>query len=210
MLVFLMQLEFYSTFKGRHPNLVCSLSSFENLKPWWEKRLKIWNTCCCRYHQELTDLMIALDIMRADKQGVHLDCDCRCDMLCRGIGCGPGASNMCNAHRLVYERLSNLWTSILCEKPELSMWHKAVCLRGTCADCGVKLLRVCPFEMTSEKLVKWKTIGYKVVGTTDERNPKKAATVEYHESPSQELILYLKSKLQSFVLHNYVVSWQDF
>jgi hypothetical protein len=90
------------------------------------------------------------------------------------------------------------------------MWHKAVCLRGTCADCGVKLLRVCPFEMTSEKLVKWKTIGYKVVGTTDERNPKKAATVEYHESPSQELILYLKSKLQSFVLHNYVVSWQDF
>jgi hypothetical protein len=131
-------------------------------------------------------------------------------MLCRDIGCGPGASNMCNAHRLVYERLSNLWTSILCEKPELSMWHKAVCLRGTCADCGVKLLRVCPFEMTSEKLVKWKTIGYKVVGTTDERNPKKAATVEYHESPSQELILYLKSKLQSFVLHNYVVSWQDF
>jgi hypothetical protein len=37
--------------------------------------------------------------------------------------------------------------------------------------------------MTSEKLVKWKTIGYKVVGTTDKGNPKKAATLEYHESP---------------------------
>jgi hypothetical protein len=141
--------------------------------------------------------MIALDIMRADKQGIHLDCDCRCDMLCRDIGCGPGASNMCNAHDLAYEQLSNLWISTLCKKLELSMWYKAVCLRGMCADCGVKLLRVCSFEMTSEKLVKWKTIGYKVVGTTNEGNPKKAATMEYRESPPWELILYLKSKLQT-------------
>ena len=103
-----MQLEFYNTFKGRHPNLVCSLSSFENLKPWWVKRLKMWNTCCCRYHQEVIDLMIALDIMRANKQGVHLDCHCQCDMVCRGVGCGPIALDMCNAHHLVYERLTNL------------------------------------------------------------------------------------------------------
>ena len=54
------------------------------------------------------DLMIALDIMRADKQGVHLDCNCGCDMVCQGIGCGPHASNMCNAHRLVYERMTSL------------------------------------------------------------------------------------------------------
>ena len=67
-----------------------------------------------------------------------------------------------------------------------------------------------PFEMTSKKVVKWKTIGYKVVGTTEEGNPKKAATLEYRESPPRELILYLKSKLQSFVLHNYIGSWQDF
>ena len=48
------------------------------------------------------------------------------------------------------------------------MWHKAACLRGTCADSGMKLLPVCPFEMTSAKVVKWKTIGYKVVGTMEE------------------------------------------
>jgi hypothetical protein len=68
------QLEFYGAFKTRHPTAICSLSSFEDLKPWWVKRLKLWNTCCCKYHQEVTELMIALDVMRTDKHEVHKDC----------------------------------------------------------------------------------------------------------------------------------------
>jgi hypothetical protein len=70
----------------------------------------------------------------------------------------------------------------------------------------VKLLRVCPVELTSEQLVKWKHIGYKVVGTTEEGNPRKAATLEYRETKPSELFEYLKPKLQAFVLHNYIAS----
>jgi hypothetical protein len=58
--------------------------------------------------------------------------------------------------------------------------------------------------------VKWKSIGYKLVGTTEDGNPKKAVTKEYRESPPRELIAYLKPKLQTFVLHNYIATWQDF
>jgi hypothetical protein len=37
---------------------------------------------------------------------------------------------------------------------------------GTCPDCGLQLLRICPLELISEKLVKWKSIEYKIIGTT--------------------------------------------
>ena len=205
----LLQLEFYTKFLSTHPDVKCSLSSFEALKPWWMKRLRIWNTCCCRYHQELMELLNALDIMRTDKQGVHFNCTCHCDMVCGGVGC-EHTFTMCDAHKLKYERLTALWTSILCPIDEFSMWHKRDCLMGNCVDCGLQLLRVCPLELSSEKMVKWKSIGYKTVGTTEEGNPRKASMLEYRETVPRELIEYLKPKLRAFVLHNYIASWQDY
>jgi hypothetical protein len=117
---------------------------------------------------------------------------------------------MCNSHREVYNRLTNLWTSILCEKPELSMWHKRQCLMGTCADCGLELLKLCLLELGSNKLMKWKRIGYKVVGIAEDGVPRKAVTLEYQETPARELVEYLKPKLTTFVLYNYVASWKDY
>jgi hypothetical protein len=143
--------------------------------------------------------MIALDVMRSSKEGVHLCCLCDCSDVCGGTG-------MCEAHLHLYERLTNLWISILCKKDDLSIWHNQDCLLGKCQDCSVKLLRVCPIELTFEQLVKWKHIGYKVVETMEEGNPHKAATLEYRETKPSELFEYLKPKLQAFVLHNYIAS----
>jgi hypothetical protein len=78
------QLEFYTNFVEKHPDFPCSLSSFENLKPWWVRRLRVWNTCCYRYHQELTELIIAIDGMRTNKKGIHSDCT----VVCGGVDCG--------------------------------------------------------------------------------------------------------------------------
>jgi hypothetical protein len=116
----LLQLEFYSNFSSKHPDVKCSLTSFKGLKPWWVKRLRIWNTCCCRYHQELIELLIALDIMRTDKQGLHFNYTYHCDMVCGGVAYERTFS-MCNTHKLKYERLAALWTSILCPKDEFPM-----------------------------------------------------------------------------------------
>ena len=82
------------------------------------------------------ELLIALDIMLTNKQGVHFNCTCHCDMVCRGFGCECTFS-ICNAHKLKYERLTTLWTLILCLIDELSMWHKRDCLMGNCLDCGM-------------------------------------------------------------------------
>jgi hypothetical protein len=81
-----MQLEFYIAFKAKHPDVNCGLTSFELLKPWWMKWLRLWNTCCCRYHQELMELMNALDMMQMDKQGVHSNYPCDCDIVLRWFG----------------------------------------------------------------------------------------------------------------------------
>ena len=203
------QLKFYTSFKAMYPNLLCSLTSFESMKPWWVRHLRLWNTCCCKYHQELLELLRALDTMRVDKLGVHSSCNCECEFVYGGLD-SANAGRFCNAHREVYERLTNLWSSILCEKIKFSAWHRRACLLGECLDCGLQLLRVCPLEESTDQLVKWKSIGYKVVGTTADGNPKKVVTMEYRESPPRELIAYLKSKLQAFVLQNYIATWQDF
>ena len=49
-----------------------------------------------------------------------------------------------------------------------------------------------------------------MVGTTEEGIPKKASTLEYRETSPRKFLDYLKPKLQAFVLHNYVASYQDF
>jgi hypothetical protein len=46
---------------------------------------------------------------------------------------------MYSAHCEIYERLTALWSSILCEKEELAMWHRRKCLMGDCPDYGLKL-----------------------------------------------------------------------
>ena len=51
------------SFKARYPNMLCSLTSFESMKPWWVRHLRLWNTCYCKYHQELLELLRALDTM---------------------------------------------------------------------------------------------------------------------------------------------------
>jgi hypothetical protein len=60
--------------------------------------------------------MIVLDVMQSSKEGVHLCCPCDCFDVC-------GGTSMCEAHLYLYERLTNLWTSILCKKDDLSIWH---------------------------------------------------------------------------------------
>jgi hypothetical protein len=64
-------------------------------------------------------------------------------------------------------------------------------------------------ELVSNKLVQWKSIGYEVLKKTDDGRDKKVQKLEYHESQPKALLDYLKSRLKEFVLHNYVVKWQE-
>ncbi len=84
----------------------------------------------------------------------------------------------------------DLWSSILCPKLELLVFHKRECLLGECPNCGVQTSKTCPSKLISKRLVMWHKISY-VVGQTSEGCDKKVSKVEYYETKPRELINYL-------------------
>ena len=88
------------------------------------------------------ELLIASDNMRTDKSSIHVQCSCECKIVCGGQTCDRNPTSY-SAHLQVYDRLTNLWISILCEKDEYKMWHMRDCLLGSCTNCGVSFLKVC-------------------------------------------------------------------
>lgn len=201
--MYVLQLEFYSAFKDKYPDTKCKLTVFQVLKPWWVRRLKNWNTCCCKYHQELSLLLVGFNDMRIELHGI--DCLCGCALVC----CTSLGDSTCNGTSNVYGRMTQLWSSVLCDKEEFACWHRRECLLGDCSHCGVDTLKICPIEANSDRMIKWKSIGQEVVGYTEEGKEKKAACVEYHETQPHALIDYLKPCLKTFILHNYFASRQE-
>jgi hypothetical protein len=68
----------------------------------------------------------------------------------------------------------------------------------------IQTLNMCPKNISSEKLVKWRSIGYDVVGHTLDGKEKKVPKVFYHDTPPRKLVSYLKMGLQFVVTHNFV------
>lgn len=115
--------------------------SFEKLKPWFVRKLKDQNTCCCVYHIQLMYFKDAFNIMRSSAFGFHgKSCTCECNV-CK--------SNVVNAECLVavehsFSGITKLWESCVCTKDEGDMFHRHTCLMGQCKNCGVKKLCLCP------------------------------------------------------------------
>lgn len=84
-------MEFYLRFQAAHPLVIIGKRSFDLLQPFWMKRLKERNMCCCIYHVEMQELLVAFNNMKA-KLGLYsqIDCDCDCEEVCQGyqgLGC---------------------------------------------------------------------------------------------------------------------------
>jgi hypothetical protein len=202
------QLEFFTAFKTKYPDVKIQLTKFQLLKPWFIRRLTTWSTCCCRYHTELGILLKALNDFRRDKTGMHGHCGYECHGVC-ALGKNPREHEACSASLVTFNSFTTFWSSILCPLLPNSQWHKKACLLGDCACCGLRSLRICPLELNSTHLVKWKSIGSEVVGQGDDGKDKKAPKVMYNETVPEEFFQYLKPKLKAFVRHNYFTQWQN-
>jgi hypothetical protein len=80
---------------------------------------------------------------------------------------------------------------------------------GDCDICSVETLSFYIEKYHSIEIVSWKCIGYEVVGITNEGKEKKAPKMHWKNSATVDFIKYLKPKLQYFVFHNYITSWQQ-
>jgi hypothetical protein len=83
-------------------------------------------------------------------------------------------------------------------------WHKQS------DKCGANVLLLCPKEIEGfgDHVVTWRRFSFQqimiVVG-----KPQKKLTLVHKSILVNELITYLKPKLQYFVCHNFVANWQD-
>ena len=62
-----MQVDFYNSFKAAHADLKVSFVSFWKLRPFFVRRLRDFNSYCCRYHQEMIEITQAFNNMHAPK-----------------------------------------------------------------------------------------------------------------------------------------------
>jgi hypothetical protein len=100
------QTSFYLRFKAKNPHAGIGERLFAALKPFFVKRLSERNTCCCIYHVELNELLLALNKMRAT-----------------GKVCTQKDGAGCAASNTSYKGLIELWQAILCPKGEFEEWH---------------------------------------------------------------------------------------
>jgi hypothetical protein len=68
---FILQFDFFTFFKDQHLNVQVQLRAFDSLKPWFVKKLREWNTCCCKYHTKINELKEGLNGIKSHGKGVH-------------------------------------------------------------------------------------------------------------------------------------------
>jgi hypothetical protein len=153
--MFVFQLDLYTRFKAAHPHVKVSFVSFRRLRPFFIMRLKDFNSCCCIYHQQMAEITIGFNNMRASK--VHLVegeqyCNCWCSGLCCNSVCGRAVAGPVSCQHLQhrYKRSSYLWEQSLCPKAAGSAWHSLACLKNECEDCGFQRLPICDRELDPE------------------------------------------------------------
>jgi hypothetical protein len=71
-----------------------------------------------------------------------------------------GISYTCIVDPSTFKGLIQMWTLVVCSKPNYVLWNDRKCLLGDYCNCGVDTFEVCPEEVQSNKLVSWRSIGY--------------------------------------------------
>ncbi|KAG0572174.1 hypothetical protein KC19_VG074600 [Ceratodon purpureus] len=210
------KLDFYTRFVTLHAPIKVSLTSFRRLKPYFVRRLRDLNACCCRYNIEMQEITVGWNTMRS--QRVHLDgvsgsCSCGCPSMCTKPVDGAGTVGVvrCQSTMHSYKRATHLWEKTLCPKPTGSEWHRLKCVKGQCNTCGFHLLPICEAELEPEsnKSMTWRRFEMIQAGESRSGDPRTVIRLEYKVTNPWSFLAYTKPKILQFVLHQFVAKWQD-
>jgi hypothetical protein len=126
-------MEFYLRFQVANPLVIVGKRMFDFLQPFWIKRLKERNVCCCIYHVEMQELLVGFNYM-IEKSSLHSQsvCECECEELC----CSYHRSN-CAGSLAVFSGVTAMSEMILCPKPENAKWYTRDCLFGNCTSSKI-------------------------------------------------------------------------
>ena len=191
--------------------------SFRRLRPFFVRRLRDFNSCCCRYHQEMAEITIGFNNMRSVK--FHLDsgaisCTCGCESMC----CNPVSRSgtavgvvICQSVHHTYSRNTHLWETALCPIPSGTNWHALECIKGDCESCGFQLVPLCEMEVdpANEKELEWRKFEMVIAGKTKTGDPKKVIRLEYKRTSARVFLQFAASKIPQFIIHQHTARWQD-
>jgi len=144
---------FFLCFKETHPECSMHQRAFERLKPWWVRKLKEKNRCCCIYNVEMDFIRVALSNLTDRLRGLHASINCAC--LC--VVCIGNGEGSCHEHEHIFKRITLMWKACICLKGEFDLWHMLECLTGDCLHYGFHLLTFCKLELynSSSFTLKW-------------------------------------------------------
>jgi hypothetical protein len=110
-----LQISFFLKFKVEHPSIKVGQRTFENLKPYFVKKLWECNTCC-KYHIEVVEFCVSCNNMRVVGKGNHDHIGCQCD--CKHIYQheGEGGEGECQTSSKLYPSITKLWEEVVCPK----------------------------------------------------------------------------------------------
>jgi hypothetical protein len=104
MLIWVLQLDFYSQFMKANTSCQVGLQAFEGLKLYYVRRVKERNTCACKHHVEMVELRLGFNNMRIGLKGVHgQNCTFDCDVCFNVI-----PSVECQASKCQFVGLTNM------------------------------------------------------------------------------------------------------
>ena len=162
-----------SRFKAAYPTMDIGFISFHKLKPYFVRKLKDFNTYCCKYHQEMIEINVGFNNLRAPivhQQDLNSPCACCYESICGNpineAGQGQGVSCQTTYH--TYKSSSSSWEKFLYPKVKGHEWFNLKCLMGNCVKCGVQLLPTCNRELDlgNTILVAWRRFEKVLVGKT--------------------------------------------
>jgi hypothetical protein len=199
-----------------HTEVKVCYAAFRRLRPFFVQRLRDFNSCCCKHHQEMAEITVGFNNMRSNK--VHLIegeefCDCWCLRLCCKSSDGQPLLGPVTCQHLqhTYKRSTHLWGKTLCSKPDRSEWHSLQCLKGKCMLCGFNNLPICDRELDPEnqRQMTWQRFEKVPAGKMKDGKHKFALRLEYKLTSLRVFLAYAKPRIAEFVLHQHVARWQD-
>jgi hypothetical protein len=159
----ILQLDFYTIFKVVHHDIDIGLTSFDKLKLSFVNSFHDFNSCCCKYHQEMAEIKVGFNNMCLANVHHGLQnstCTCGCMSLCANLATETFRQGIvtCQVMSHTFEGAFDLWEKTLCPKTIGENLFNLDCIRGKCFNCGFHIL---PFyykeiDPTNDNLMAWR------------------------------------------------------
>ncbi|CAG2192156.1 unnamed protein product [Mytilus edulis] len=181
-------------FQTTHPDIKIKQRKFENLKPYFVRaaRQQDRSTCCCRYHIEARSIFKKCMEFRKNVLTNHDVAD--------------------TIQIKVFETLSDLINTTLCEKESHEKNHKIECLDRNCDNCSIPGLILMQEELDTSELapdIKWERYEHAILEIDGEEstveNPSIITEQFFVFSPDESHDTYFTHDVRKLVT-NYLSS----